>query len=302
MDWPIPPVTRGFAMRASENLSGPLSAEFPSGRLTAWAFTIRLLPILSLGVAAVILLCLLPALPQPLAYHDFADQRTLLGVPHLLNVISNVPFVVIGVLGLCFLVRKDVVRPDGPFRTPAERWPFVLLFLSVLLTGFGSAWYHLHPDNDRLVWDRLPMSVAFMSLFAAVLAERLDVKLGTRLLVPLVLLGIGTVLYWYETERQGQGDLRPYYFVQFYPVLALPLLLLLFPPSYTRTVDLLVALGWYVVAKFCEHPGDAPLYRVLGHTLSGHTLKHLAAAAGAFWLLLMLRRRHPIRARIACPT
>jgi hypothetical protein len=249
----------------------------------------RVLAIVGLALAAAIGLWSQRPLPQPMSYHNFADDRTLLGVPNCLNVLSNVPFVAVGVWGLWQVLRSKE-GPAGRFLDPAERWPFVLFFAGIGLTGFGSAYYHLHPDNDRLVWDRLPMTVAFMALFAAVLAERLDVKLGIRLLVPLVALGIASVLYWHWTERQGRGDLRPYYFVQFYPMLALPLMLLLFPPRYTRTGDLFLALGWYVLAKVCEHAGDAPIYE-LGHCVSGHTLKHLTAAAGAYWILRMLRKR-----------
>jgi xanthine/uracil permease len=255
------------------------------------AFRWRVLFIAALAIVSAMGVGFLPRIPQSQSYHHFADDRMFLGVPNCLNVVSNLPFLIVGVWGLCF-VGRSLEGPGGPFLQSAERWPFVLFFLGVGLTAFGSAYYHLQPDNDRLVWDRQPMSVAFMALVAAVLAERIDVKFGVRSLLPLVALGIGTVVYWHVTENQGRGDLRPYYFVQFYPVLALPLLLLLLPPRYTRTSDLFLAMGWYVVAKICEHPGDARLY-ALGHVVSGHTLKHLAAAAGAYWVLRMLRKRRP---------
>jgi hypothetical protein len=256
-----------------------------------WVYRWRLLLIGALAIASIIVLGYMPPLPQPQSYHHFADDRTLLGVPNCLNVVSNLPFLIVGAWGLWFVARGSY-GPGEPFIQRIERWPFVLLFLGIGLTGFGSAYYHLQPDNDRLVWDRLPMSLAFMSLFAAVLAERIDVKLGVGLLLPFVALGVGSVLYWHVTEQQGRGDLRPYYFAQFYPMLALPLLLLLLPPRYTRTGDLVIALGWYVLAKACEHPGDAAIY-ALGHVISGHTLKHLAAAAGAYWVLRMLQKRRP---------
>ena len=249
----------------------------------------RLSILAGLALAAVAALACLPPLPQSLAYHHFADERTILGVPNFLNVVSNLPFLFVGMGGLWFVFRQRAGTGTA-FLDPVERWPFVLFFLGVGLTAFGSSYYHLDPNNDRLLWDRLPMAVAFVSLFAAVLGERIDVKLGVRLLSPLVLLGLGSVLYWHWTEQRGRGDLRPYYFVQFYPLLALPLLLLLLPPRYTRTSDLFVALGWYVLAKVCEHPGDAVIYE-LSHEISGHTLKHLAAAAGAYWILRMLQYR-----------
>src|SRR5262245_42133150 len=194
----------------------------------------------------------------------------------------------VGALGVAFLLRRDL---DGPFLHRWERVPYLIFFLGVGLTAFGSAYYHLEPNNARLVWDRLPMSVAFMALSAAVLGERIHPRLCQVGLVPMLTAGVASVLYWHLTEQQGRGDLRFYYVVQFLPLLALPLLLLLFPPRYTRTGDLLGALGWYVLAKVCEHPLDGPLFDLSG--VSGHTLKHLTAALGAYWILRMLMHRRP---------
>ncbi len=241
----------------------------------------RALALVVVGIASLTAMACLPPQSQSLAYHRFADDRTLWGVPNLLNVVSNLPFLFVGAWGMGFCLKRR-----NAFVDPSERWPFVLFFLAVGLTAFGSSYYHLSPDNERLVWDRLPMSIAFMALVAAVLRERLDL----RWLLPLVFLGLSTVVYWHVTEQRGRGDLRPYYFVQFYPMLALPMLLLLFPPRYTRTADWFAALGWYVLAKVLEHPGDHFLYD-RGHWISGHTLKHLAAAASAYWILRMLRHR-----------
>lgn len=232
-------------------------------------------------------------MPQDLAFHDFADQRTLFGIPHALNVLSNLPFVVIGSLGLGFLFGPQALRPGGPFLAPGERWPFVLFFVAVGLTGVGSAHYHLAPDNDRLVWDRLPMAVAFMALAAAVLADRVGPRVGRTLLLPLVAAGVASVLYWHGTEQRGRGDLRPYLLVQFGTMLALPALVLALPPRYTGTGYLFAALGWYVLAKVCEQPLDRPIYRGLGW-VSGHTLKHLAAAVATYCVLLWVRRRVPL--------
>ena len=136
------------------------------------------------------------------------------------------------------------------------------------------------------------LAVAFMALFTSVLAERIDVRL-TWLLLPLVFLGAGSVLYWGWTENQGRGDLRPYLLVQFFPMLALPLLLVLFPPRYTRTGDLVGALAWYAAAKVLEL-ADVPIYNQ-GQIVSGHTLKHLLAAFSAYLVLHMLKRRRRAR-------
>jgi hypothetical protein len=261
--------------------------------LTPFAFRVRLLFIIGLGVVgAGVLFCVRPIAQDP-TYHHFVDQRPLLGVPHGLNVLSNLPYVAVGVLGLWFLTRPEAKRPGGPLLEPGERCAFALLFIGVALTGFGSAYYHLDPTTERLLWDRLPMAIAFMSLFAIVIAERISLEVGMALLLPLAAVGIGSVVYWAVGEAHGRGDLRLYALVQFYPLVAIPLMLLLFPAKFTRTADLLVALGWYVVAKGCEWL-DGPLYRLTGEVVSGHTLKHLASAAGTYWVYRMLRLRRPI--------
>jgi hypothetical protein len=261
---------------------------------------LRLLAVAAPGVVGAAFLFAGPPLSQNLEYHKFADRRTLLGIPHCLNVVSNIPFLLIGVLGLRFVLRRAAVGPDGTFLTATERGPYAALFLGVGLTAFGSAYYHLDPTNDRLVWDRLPMTLAFMGLFDAVIGERVGVAVGRRLLLPLLAVGLASVWYWHWTEEHDRGDLRPYYLVQFYPVLAIPLLVVLFPPRYTRTAGLFVALGWYVLAKIFEHPYDRGVFS-LGEVVSGHTLKHLAAACGAWALLRMLQARRPVPASQPAP-
>jgi hypothetical protein len=257
-------------------------------RARRW-FRLRLLVIAALGVGAVVLVLLVPPLPQDPTYHDFADKRPLLGVPHCCNVVSNVPFLVVGALGLWFVLRRP-----GAFLDPAERWPYAVFFVGVALTAVGSSYYHLDPNNDRLLWDRLPMAVAFMALFSSVVAERVHLRAGLWLMPLLVAAGVASVLYWHRTEQEGHGDLRFYYLVQFYPLLVLPILLLFFPARYTGTSYLVGALGWYVLAKVLEDPFDAPVYSHTG--VSGHTLKHLSAALAALWILEMLRHRRPVSA------
>jgi hypothetical protein len=235
---------------------------------------------LLLTLAAILVAFLGPRTRQDRAYHSFADDRAWAGVPNAANVLSNLAFVAVGAWGI------QVARRRAALVDPRERWPWVVLFAGVFLTAAGSAWYHLAPDDARLVWDRLPMSVGFMGLFAALVGERVSVDWGSRLLFPLVLLGGASVGWW-----AWKGDLTPYYVVQFYPLVAILLLLALFPARYTRGADLGVGLGLYVAAKVVES-WDRSIYQFIGFT-SGHTLKHLLAAAGAGWLAAMLARRRP---------
>jgi len=253
-----------------------------SKRSALWTFLVLAAAV---GIAAL----LLPRTPQPLSYHHFADTRTWLGIPNFGDVASNILFLVSGLWGLAFLSGKS---SDQRFIESRERWPYIFLFLGLLLTAFGSAYYHLAPDNARLVWDRLPMTIVFMPLVAAQIQERVSVKLGLWLLPVLIAVGIGSVLQWHFSEQQGAGDLRFYAGVQLYALLAL-LAALLLPPRYTRGSELLVVAGLYVLAKACE-AADRQIF-ASGNVVSGHTLKHLAAGAAGLWVLRMLQRREPIK-------
>ena len=233
-----------------------------------------------------------PPLPQALDYHDMADQRTLLGVANCLNVLSNLPFAIVGLMGLAatFGWRHD---REPPFVDRWERWPYAALFGGVALTAVGSSYYHLAPDNARLVWDRLPMTIGFMGLLTALISERVSVSLGRRLFVPLLVAGAASVGYWHWSELQHAGDLRPYLLVQFGSLLLIVMLLVLYPARYSGTGYVVAGLSLYAAAKGLEL-ADRSIF-ALGEVVSGHTLKHLAAAGGVACLAAMLRLRHAVR-------
>jgi len=245
-------------------------------------------PLLLLAVAIVIatIAHLLPPIPQPAAYHNFADQRSFLGIPNFGDVVSNLPFALVGLCGLIFL-RKP--RPEK--LNDRERQLYLIMFADLILTAFGSAYYHLAPGNARLVWDRIPIMMVFMALLAAVIAERVSVRAGLWLFPILEAAGIGSVLVWRAGELHGHGDLRFYAAVQVYAILIL-LLLLLFPAKYTRGSDFAVVVGFYILAKILEE-SDRQVF-ALGHVVSGHTLKHLAAATAGYWILRMLQKREAV--------
>ena len=234
----------------------------------------RLLAFLVLMAASLIGLLLLPPISQDQTYHDFADQRAILGIPHFWNVVSNLPFIAIGTAG----VRRF-------HRDPA----IFMLFLGILMTGFGSSYYHLDPNDRTLFWDRLPMSISFMAILSLAIAERLDAKAGAVMLWPLIAVGVFSLLLWRWT-----GDLRLYGWVQFFPCIALPLLFLLFPPKYSGTSYWVIAAGLYALAKLLEFY-DGAIFSV-GSILSGHTLKHVAAAAACYVILRYFTNRQPISA------
>jgi hypothetical protein len=242
----------------------------------------RLNLVLAIVVAAAVF-CL-PRIPQDPAYHAFADARTVLGVKNFWNVVSNVPFVVVGAMGIALMWRR---------RSEWDLAPYAGVFLGVFLTGFASAAYHLAPSNPTLVWDRLPMTLIFMSLFAGIISDRASGKWGVRLLPVLVTVGLASVLYWGATETGGRGDLRPYAIVQFYPFIGIAALLVSFPSRYTRGGDIIWIGAAYSVAKVCE-VADRWTFDVTAGCVSGHTAKHLVAAGATYLILRNVRERRPV--------
>jgi hypothetical protein len=238
-----------------------------------------LLVLLGLMAGSLAILLLLPPILQNQSYHDFADARTLLGVPNFWNVVSNLPFVVVGAVGLA-RCRHDVTN--------------TIIFGGIFLTGFGSSYYHWAPDDGTLFWDRLPMALAFMALLAGAIGERVSAKAGAILLWPLFAMGVLSLLVW-----RWSGDLRLYGWVQFFTVVTLPAMFLLLPAKYTGTGHWIVAAILYLLAKLFEY-FDGQIYSI-GYLVSGHTLKHLAAAAACFAILRYFQTRRPITGAHAEP-
>lgn len=247
----------------------------------------RLGMLLALAFVAFCAVCLQPKIPLGARYHVFADQRTMVGIPRALNVLSNAIFLIVGVWGLKFLSAS---RSRSAFLEKKERLPYVLFFTGVAFTGIGSAYYHLAPVDSRLPWDLLPMTLCFMSILAATTAERISVRAGLYLLPALITFGMASVLFWQFGELRGQGDYRFYLFAQYFPAIAIAAMIILFQPRYTLTRDLFVGFVFYVLAKIVELL-DAQIYG-LDRIVSGHALKHLCAGVACYWVLrmLMLRR------------
>lgn len=233
--------------------------------------------------AIVIAVALMEPIPQDPLYHRFVDQRPLFGVANFLNVVSNLPFLLVGGAGLFFAATCRSLL------TRQLRLLWLVFFFGIALTTFGSGYYHLVPSNESLLWDRLPMTLGFMSLVAIITAEYSSPSLARILLVPLLLIGIGSVMYWSHTEALGRGDLRPYAIVQFLPMLLIPLTISLYASRSDLGRYVWWMIGFYLLAKLAEF-FDAQLY-ALGQVVSGHSLKHVIAAMAPLSILYGLRQR-----------
>ncbi len=212
-------------------------------------------------------------IPQDPGYHFFADTRTFFGVPNFWNVASNLPFLLVGLYGLA---RSRRVKEPG------SRPGYLALSLGVLLVSFGSGYYHYEPSTPALLWDRLPMTVAFMALFSLLLDER-TLPAKSKTLWPLLIAGVASALYWYWSETRGAGDLRAYALVQFLPLLLIPAILLMYERRHLNGRRLGAALALYAAAKLFER-FDRQVFSSC--PLSGHTIKHLVAGGAVLCIIL----------------
>ncbi|MBS1992579.1 MAG: alkaline phytoceramidase [Cyanobacteria bacterium SZAS LIN-3] len=251
------------------------------------------LAMLGFFVVILSLVLLVPPISQSLAYHDFADSRSLCGVSNFGNVVSNGAILLGGLAGLCFMFGRKARQTAETFATAAEWWPYLFVFIGATSIAIGSAYYHYQPGNERLIWDRLPMAVMFMALFGAIITERVSLAAAKIFTPALILLGVASVVGWALSEYRGAGDLRFYAIVQFFPMVATPLILWLFPTRYTRQADLIGSMLWYVLAKVFEM-FDLQVYIATSGLVSGHTIKHVLCGVSIYWLVRMLQNRRPV--------
>ncbi len=240
--------------------------------------------LIGLLIAGMAVPLFLDPIPQNLRYHSFADTTTFLGIPNCINVVSNLSFLIVGILGLWSSRSKGFV-----LNSPDSRLAYNIFFIGVIFVGVGSGYYHVHPTNATLVWDRLPMTVSFMALLAMITGDCMSPNIGKALLWPLIGIGVGSIGYWYGTELWAVGDLRPYGVVQFLPMVLIPVILSLFGTRSLRSPFLWATLGTYLLAKVVEF-FDPELYAITGF-MSGHSLKHIIAALAIGWVILACQKR-----------
>ena len=233
-----------------------------------------LLLLIVLGSLALVLA--MQSIGQIPDYHDFADRRAFFGVPNFFDVISNIPFLLVGIAGMRFCHANRLL---------SSRPAWFIFFAGVAIISAGSVYYHLNPNSGTLLWDRLPMTIAFMGLLVALLAEYVNAQLARYLLLPALLAGFSSVLYWHWFY-----DLRFYVWIQFIPLLMIPVVMVLFPRKYSHQWLLPTALAVYLLAKVAE-AYDREVFMFSQGLLSGHTLKHLLAALSCFAVLMMLKMR-----------
>ncbi len=229
----------------------------------------------------------LDEIPEKPEWFLYADHRLLMGIANFGDVVSNILFMIFGALGIKFILSLEV--KNSTFEFTWERAAPATFFLGVFLTGLGSGWYHLDPTSTRLVWDRLPMTIAFMGIICMLTSDHIHPRGGFKILAPLIILGMGSVIWWYWTEINGQGDLRPYALVQFFPMLGIPFVLLIYRGRYTHSEGYWGILICYAIAKIFELY-DHEVFQTLA-CISGHSIKHMVAAIGAWYVLQMLKKR-----------
>ncbi|MCJ8298129.1 MAG: ceramidase [Pseudomonadales bacterium] len=235
-------------------------------------------------VLGIILAMQLDPIAQDVSYHSFADQRRLWGVANFFNVFSNLAFVLVA-----FYALLSFDPLTGARYLREIRYLYLLFYAAVALVALGSGYYHLQPDNQSLFWDRLPMTMAFMLLFAVIVAEYVSVRLAKIICWPLLAIGVASVCYWQLSEANGASDLRLYLLVQFLPMLIIPLILVFFSNKQSANLGYWQLLAAYLLAKLCEH-FDQEIYNLIA-VISGHSLKHLVAAAGLGLLIRFYQHR-----------
>jgi hypothetical protein len=220
-------------------------------------------------------------IPQLPHYHEFADQRSWAGIPHAADVLSNLAYLCAGLWGFALMPPARSMRALDPIRFSCG-----LFFFGLIATALGSGWYHLAPDDCRLLADRLPIALACAALLAWQARAYMDAPRCVNGL--LVAFAIFSVAWWGLTK-----DLRPYLFLQVAALLAIPLLHHCASAPRAERIAFVAAGALYAIAKLCE-AADQSIFSMF--PVSGHTLKHLLSAAAALVLVAEFRRQRILAA------
>ena len=234
-----------------------------------------------LAFTLIIALLFYGPVPQEETYHDFIDQRSICGIPNFWNVVTNLPFAMVGILGL---------RVAATLSDKSLRLILIVLFSTFISLFFGSGYYHWQPNNFTLVYDRIPIGIIISCFFAFIVYDRINAKAGYALFIMLTFFSVLSVLYWIYTEGEGRGDLRWYAFVQFFPILAIPLILWLYNSPFKHGREVIPIFIFFGLAKVTESL-DEQIYPALNGIINGHSLKHLFMAAAGFFIVKLVRRR-----------
>jgi len=239
-------------------------------------------------VGIIVILAAYGRIAQPEHYNEFADRSAAFGIPHAADVLSNAGFALVAIWGWLTLRRR---RASDELRAG---WPGYRLFLiGLFLTAFGSGFYHLAPDNARLIWDRLPIALACAGLLVGVRGDT-QPKLKTDIeAIVLAFCAVASVAWWVTTDRNGAGDLRPYLLLQGLPLVLIPLWQAIHRAPRADRLAFAAAMGLYVLAKVAEVL-DHEIATALGF-VSGHTLKHLIATTATAAVVWGLTRRRSVR-------
>ena len=209
--------------------------------------------------------------PQDLSYHNFADGYSLLGIPNFHNVISNLPFILFGLLGVIDYFKYR------------ERYSFswLIFYVGVILVAPGSVYYHLEPNNNTLVWDRVPMTFGFMGVVSSIFVDVFKIKYEKLFLTGLLLLGVYTIIHWIQFD-----DLRLYGWLQAVSIIIMLYMAIVYKKSHLSMKHLIIAITFYGLAKLTE-TYDELIFESLSY--SGHSLKHILAGLAVFTLIKMKR-------------
>ncbi len=227
----------------------------------------------AIATLALVAIAFMDAIPQNKLYHDFANQKNFFGLNNGADVISNLAFFLAGLSGCLVLASSRLTYAKSSWLT---------FFIGTILVSFGSAYYHISPNNDTLVWDRLPMTVSFMGFFSALIVIHFGHKRETLFLFIATALGLLSVVYWAIFD-----DLKYYYYVQGIPIISTIVFLTAYKSQRLIKRYLWLAIVLYLLAKVTEY-FDLEIFQLTYGAISGHTLKHFFAAGAPLVMAMML--------------
>lgn len=197
----------------------------------------------------------------PQGYHDFVDKRSLLGIPNFLDVISNLAILLPALYLLQTRKNKSLLSN--------------LLILHISLLAITSGYYHLNPSDKTVFWDIMSIATGSMIVLLIIINTTTEYNLL------LYIFSVFSIIYWKKT-----GDLRLYLLIY----IGVPLYII---AKYYKNNNLQIYL---FIMIFCNilvwltEFNDHYIYKITNNLVSGHTLKHIFAGIGIFYVIKILQK------------
>jgi hypothetical protein len=220
--------------------------------------------------------------------HSYTDQRSLCGLNNAFNVLSNLVLIAAGCYWLNWIFRTKNISlkcRKGLYETRL----YATFFAAVILAGIQSAWYHLFQSQLGLLGTYLLSNIVMLSLLSAIIAERVNLRIGLHSCIPFIFISMLISFYWYIYQTDNQLSHLWYFLTYLIPSLSI-MTIIVARPKYGGIKHITFAFCNTFIALGVSCLDEA-IYTLTRHMISGQSLHNIYLGIAAIYIGCYLEQR-----------